>query len=238
MDRPLRFPAPPRVRAPFAYSAALGVSALAAFAQFQLRPIVYTTPFILFFFAVTAASWIGGLGPGLFSSAISAVLANFYFLHERAVTSAHSLVINTLFLGVSVIICLLNASLRNRYFEREQLIQKEHQALTRAEAAEKQLTDETFRLLVESVGDYAIFQLDPAGMVVTWNMGAQRIKGYTAEEIIGQHFSKFFTLEDVRLRKPEQELQQALRIGRVEDEGWRVRKNGSRFWANVIITAL
>src|SRR5262249_11872736 len=97
---------------------------------------------------------------------------------------------------------------------------------------------ETFRLLVESVGDYAIFQLDPAGMVVTWNMGAQRIKGYTAEEIIGQHFSKFFTLEDVRLRKPEQELQQALRIGRVEDEGWRVRKNGSRFWANVIITAL
>src|SRR5215510_7532748 len=159
MDRPLRFPAPPRVRAPFAYSAALGVSALAAFAQFQLRPIVYTTPFILFFFAVTAASWIGGLGPGLFASAISAVLANFYFLqpYGSASPSPHSLLITTLFVGVSVIICLLNASLRNRYFEREQLIQKEHQALTRAEVAEKQLTDETFRLLVESVGDYAIF---------------------------------------------------------------------------------
>lgn len=240
MTRTFRFPAPPRLRAPFAYAAALGVPALAALVQFQLRPTIHAVPFVLFFFAVTAVSWLGGLGPGLLAIATSAVLANVYFLHPYGTpsTSAEGILITALFLGVSIVVALLNTSLRNRYFERERLIEKEHQAVTRAEEAEKHLTDETFRLLVESVADYAIFQLDPAGRVVTWNLGAQRIKGYAAEEIIGQHLSKFFTPEDIRLRKPQQELEQALRLGRMEDEAWRVRKDGSRFWANVVITTL
>ncbi|SFR11531.1 PAS domain S-box-containing protein [Lentzea waywayandensis] len=95
-----------------------------------------------------------------------------------------------------------------------------------------------FRLLVQGVRDYAIFMLDPGGHIVSWNAGAERIKGYTAEEIIGQHFSAFYPPEDVSSGKPEWELRVARADGAIEDEGWRVRKDGTRFWANVIITAL
>jgi PAS domain S-box-containing protein len=100
------------------------------------------------------------------------------------------------------------------------------------------LSDEHFRLLVENVKDYAIFLLDPKGVVISWNEGARRIKGYTAGEIIGQHFSKFYLPADIAAGKCDAKLDQALREGRVEDIGWRVRKDGSQFWANVIITAL
>ena len=95
-----------------------------------------------------------------------------------------------------------------------------------------------YQLLVESVRDYAIFALDPKGMILSWNAGAERIKGYSADEIIGRHFSIFYTAEDLAARKPEMELVLAEREGRVEDEGWRVRKDGSRFWASVVITPL
>ena len=95
-----------------------------------------------------------------------------------------------------------------------------------------------FRLLVASVRDYAIFALDPHGYVATWNIGAERIKGYRAEEIIGRHFSAFYQKVDVDSGKCERELQIATTFGSFEEEGWRVRKDGSLFWANVIITAL
>ncbi len=94
------------------------------------------------------------------------------------------------------------------------------------------------RLLVESVLDYAIFMLDVDGYVATWNAGAEKIKGYTAEEIVGRHFSTFYPEEDIAADKPRWLLEVAAKVGRVEDEGWRVRKDGSRFWANVVITAL
>jgi PAS domain S-box-containing protein len=97
---------------------------------------------------------------------------------------------------------------------------------------------EIFKLLVSAVRDYAIFMLDPQGNIATWNEGAQRIKGYAPSEIIGRHFSTFYTEEDKRSRKPERELAIAREQGSVEDEGWRVRKDGSRFWANVVITAV
>ena len=99
-------------------------------------------------------------------------------------------------------------------------------------------SEERFRLLVESVKDYAIFMLDPEGKIATWNIGAERLKGYSAEEIVGKHFSRFYPEADVRAGKCELELEGAVREGRFEDEGWRVRKDGSRFWANVVITAL
>jgi PAS domain S-box-containing protein len=112
----------------------------------------------------------------------------------------------------------------------------------RAHALEKELelreSEERFRLLVEAVQDYAIFMLDPQGNVRSWNKGAQRLKGYEAAEIVGKHFSRFYPEEDLRSRKPEWELTVAAKDGRFEDEGWRVRKDGSRFWANVIITAV
>jgi PAS domain S-box-containing protein len=97
--------------------------------------------------------------------------------------------------------------------------------------------EELYRLLVSSVKDYAIFMLDPLGRVLTWNAGAQRIKGYTAEEIRGQHFSRFYPVEDQQTGFPQLELEIATREGKFEHEGWRVRKDGSFFWANVIITA-
>lgn len=99
-------------------------------------------------------------------------------------------------------------------------------------------SEERFRLLVESVKDYAIFMLDPTGRIESWNAGAQNIKGYLAHEIIGQHFSKFYPPEDIAWDKPKWELEQAGSVGRFEDQGWRLRKDGTRFWANVIITAL
>src|SRR3954462_6720693 len=95
-----------------------------------------------------------------------------------------------------------------------------------------------FQLIVQQVKDYALFALDPAGRIMTWNLGAQRIKGYAPEEIIGLHCSVFYTLEAVDRGWPAEELRLATREGRFEDEGWRVRKDGSRFWANVVITAL
>jgi len=106
-----------------------------------------------------------------------------------------------------------------------------------AEAALR-VSEQRFQLLVQSVRDYGIFMLDPDGRVATWNEGARRIKGYTAEEIIGQHFSKFYPAEDLAANKPAHELEVAVKVGRFEDEGWRLRKDGTRFWANVIITTL
>ncbi|CAO2649463.1 Nn.00g068480.m01.CDS01 [Neocucurbitaria sp. VM-36] len=104
------------------------------------------------------------------------------------------------------------------------------------ELQEELYANETFRILVETVKDYAIFMLDPTGHVATWNAGAQAFKGYTKADIIGKHFSAFYGKEDLANGKPERELRDALRDGRVEDEGWRYRSDGSRFWANVVIT--
>ena len=99
-------------------------------------------------------------------------------------------------------------------------------------------TEESFRLMVESVTDYAIVMLDPEGCVVSWNAGAQRIIGYSAEEIVDQHLSRFYLDADVESGKPQRDLDVATAEGRCQDEGWRTRKDGSRFWANVVTTAI
>jgi len=99
-------------------------------------------------------------------------------------------------------------------------------------------TENQLQMLVESVRDYAIFLLDAGGHVITWNQGAQLIKGYNFDEIRGRHFSIFYPREDIESGKPDYELKVAAQEGRFEDEGWRLRKDGSRFWANVVITAL
>jgi PAS domain S-box-containing protein len=99
-------------------------------------------------------------------------------------------------------------------------------------------TEESFRLMVESVSDYAIVMLDPDGRVVSWNTGAERIKGYLADEIMGRHFSTFYPADAVEEGKPQQDLDLAASSGRFADEGWRVRKDGSLFWANIVFTAI
>jgi PAS domain S-box-containing protein len=103
---------------------------------------------------------------------------------------------------------------------------------------ELRVSEERFRLLVDSVRDYAIFMLSPEGIVESWNAGAQAINGYQAQEIIGRHFRTFYPPEEAAAQKPELELQAAREHGRVEEEGWRVRKDGGMYWANVVVTAV
>jgi PAS domain S-box-containing protein len=109
--------------------------------------------------------------------------------------------------------------------------------LTERRAAEESLrrSEEQFRLLVQGVTDYAIYMLDPTGRVNSWNAGASRIKGYAPDEIVGEHFSRFYTDEDRAADEPAKALATATSAGRFEKEGWRVRKDGSRFWAHVVI---
>ncbi|OAI50280.1 hypothetical protein AYO46_10420 [Betaproteobacteria bacterium SCGC AG-212-J23] len=117
-------------------------------------------------------------------------------------------------------------------------MQPDAKILKRRGEVGSQPTDEPFRLLVESVVDYAVFLMDPAGNIISWNNGAQRIKGYAESEVVGRNFSMFYSLGDRALKVPEGLLQSAERDGHVRHEGWRVRKDGSRFWADVAITAL
>ncbi|MEA2840081.1 MAG: hypothetical protein QOF41_1411 [Methylobacteriaceae bacterium] len=112
--------------------------------------------------------------------------------------------------------------------------------LSERKVAEEALrrSEERFRLLVQGVTDYAIYMLDPEGRITNWNMGAERIKGYLADEVVGEHFSRFYTEEDRAVGLPATALETAAREGRFEREGWRVRKDGARFWASVVIDAI
>ncbi|HET9662750.1 MAG TPA: PAS domain S-box protein, partial [Burkholderiales bacterium] len=114
---------------------------------------------------------------------------------------------------------------------------QEREARRRAEEA-AQASEQKLRLMIDGVKDYALLLLDGDGRVISWNPGAERISGYTQEEILGRHFSCFHTPDDVAAVRPEAILRTASETGRCEDEGWRVRKDGSRFWANVVITAI
>lgn len=133
-----------------------------------------------------------------------------------------------------------HAEARERALELEMANGKLTSQIAEREAAEKSLreSEERFRLLVEGVKDYALFMLDPDGYVVSWNRGAERLKGYAASEIIGKHFSQFYLQEDIQKGAPATGLGIARSAGRYEAEGWRVRRDGSKFWANVLITAL
>src|SRR5471032_1780123 len=103
-------------------------------------------------------------------------------------------------------------------------------------AGTRKLSDEQrFEMLVTAISDYAIYMLTPDGFISSWNTGAERFKGYTAHEVIGQHFSVFYTEEDRRAGKPARALQIAREQGKFEDEGWRVRRDGTRFWASVVV---
>ena len=124
----------------------------------------------------------------------------------------------------------LNVELEQRVIDRTAQLQAANRVLRESE--------ERFRLLVEGVQDYAIFMLSPQGHVVSWNKGAERIKGYKVDEIIGKHFSCFYPPEAIAQGKPEQELRTAMEQGHTVEEGWRVRKDGQQFWASVVITAI
>ncbi|HXZ78303.1 MAG TPA: PAS domain S-box protein [Terriglobales bacterium] len=154
---------------------------------------------------------------------------------RRLFLIAGAIVITSFIVAVSLLY-LHYQLLRGELQARERAEQAALEAYSREAALRQQ--EERFRLFIQSVKDYAIFTLDREGRVSSWNEGAERLKGYPAAGIIGKHFSIFHPEEDLQSQKPQRELEIASREGRAEDEGWRVRKDGSRFWANVVITAI
>ena len=193
-------------------------------------------PLILFLSTVMVIARYSGTGPALVAIALSALVCNYFYFPPFGTLRIHSL--NDGFrLGVflleGAVLCALMGSFRAAKSQAEQSMRH---ALSQEEALRE--SEQRFRLLIESVKDYAIIMLDPDGRVVTWNAGAERTKGYRADEILGEHFSRFYPPEDLRAGKPENELWVASDSGRSEDLGWRVRKDGSSFWANVVITAM
>jgi PAS domain S-box-containing protein len=221
-----------------------GLSVVAVAAAMGLR-IVLTAMFgpglpayITFYPMVMAVALLSGFGPGLMAMAISVGIAMYYILPptgQFAVASPIDRVGLVIYLGMGLFMSIV-AEFYRRYrakalvYDNEMKLRESQQALRDSE--------ERNQLIVGHTRDYAIFMLDPQGRIATWNPGAERIKGYQAEEIIGQHFSCFYHKEAVASDWPAQELQIAEAEGRCEDVGWRIRKDGSRFWADVIITRL
>jgi len=209
------------------YIFAFALTAIALVLRWLLMPVLGpSTPFVLL--AITISAWYGGLGPGLLSTfLICTVAAIFPALAISAASKTYSVlpfIITILIIGV--IISALIESLR-----REQV---------KAQTTANYLAEinERFEMLVNSVKDYGIFMLDIEGRIISWNEGARTINGYETEEIIGRHFSTFHPAGDIASGKPEMELRVATVTGRFEEEGWRLRKDGSRFWANVVIAAV
>ncbi|HKH58466.1 MAG TPA: PAS domain S-box protein [Rubrobacter sp.] len=217
-----------------------GVAVLAVGVAFGLKLlldplIVQDVPFLLVFGAIMVSAWFGGLGPGLLATVAAGLTTDYFFLDPRGTVSGFSLenVPLLVFFLEGTLVCLLAEALRaaRSRAESSKLEAKRHrERLCRNE--------EHFRSLVEGMRNYAIFTLDPQGCVASWNAGAELREGYTSEEIVGEHFSLFFTEEDTRLGKPEEHLEAAASEGRSAEENWLVRKDGSRFWADTILTAL
>src|SRR5215203_1277399 len=217
-----------------------GVAALAVGMAFLIKLlvdplIVQETPFLLIFGAIMISAWYGGLGPGLLATVAAGLATDYFFLQPTSSFSGFSLetVPLLVFFLEGTLVCLLVEALRaarsraeGSTLEAER--QREH--LRRSE--------EYFRSLVESMRNYAIFMLDPQGHVASWNAGAERLQGYRAGEIVGEHFSVFFTEEDAKKGTPEKHLEAAASEGRSVEENWLVCKDGSRFWAYSILTAL
>src|SRR5215213_1797809 len=217
-----------------------GVAVLAVGVAFGLKLlldpiIVQDVPFLLVFGAIMVSAWFGGLGPGLLATVTAGLTTDYFFLDPKGTVSGLSLesVPLLVFFLEGTLVCLLTEALRaaRSRAEGSKLEAERHRERLRR-------NEEHFRSLVEGMWDYAIFTLDPQGCVASWNAGAERLEGYNSDEIVGEHFSAFFTEEDTRLGKPEEYLEAAASEGRSVEENWLVRKDGSRFWTDTILTAL
>jgi two-component system sensor kinase FixL len=177
--------------------------------------------FVYFVVAVMFASWFGGLGPGLLTTILSTLIINFVLLPPPFRVDFNS---NDLpRLGVFITVCLMVNWLE--------------ESRVRTEARMRQ-SEEHFRSLIEGVQDYAIFMLDPKGNVLTWNNSAERVTGYSEDAIVGQPYARMFLPEDVQAGRPARLLAKAAEHGRAEEEHWRVRRDGSRYCAGTVISAL
>jgi PAS domain S-box-containing protein len=217
------------------YGVAVLAIGMAFLVKLLLDPlIVQETPFLLIFGAIMISAWYGGLGPGLLATVAAGLATDYFFLQPTSSFSGFSLETVPLlaFFLEGTLVCLLVEALRAARSRAEG-------STLEAERQREHLrrNEEHFRSLVEGMRDYAIFTLDPQGCVASWNAGAERLEGYNSEEIVGEHFSVFFTEVDTKLGKPEEHLEAASE-GRSVEENWLVRKDGSRFWADTILTAL
>src|SRR5215207_6522791 len=218
------------------YGVAVLAVGMAFLVKLLLDPlIVQETPFLLVFGAIMISAWYGGLGPGLLATVAAGLATDYFFLQPTSSFSGFSLETVPLlaFFLEGTLVCLLVEALRAARSRAEG-------STLEAERQREHLrrNEEHFRSLVEGVRNYAIFTLDPKGYVASWNAGAERLEGYNSAEIAGEHFSVFFTEEDTRLGKPEEHLEAAASEGRSVEQSWLMRKDGSRFWADTILTAL
>lgn len=215
---------------PSGYTVAVLVSLLTVLLRFTLAPLLQeNAPLLVFIIPVMISAWYGGLGPGLLSTVLSGILGTYFFVppySQLFLLDVSNIARVTIFGIEGILISILNEALRRSRYKAQ---------LT---ATSLQESEERYRLMVEGTRDYAIFMLDPNGYVVSWNTGAERLKGYKVAEILGRHFSILYPSEVLEGHNPEQILQQAVAEGQFEGEGWRRRKDGSLFWANFVITAL
>jgi two-component system, cell cycle sensor histidine kinase and response regulator CckA len=229
-----------------------GIALAAVLAAVVLRWLLDRTVgseavYLPFGIAVLISAWAGGRPAGGAASVLTAILAATVFLDAVPGAGARFAWF-AIFLITGLVTTMLVASLHDarraadvsaeeaRHAQRRLLEDERRSAQSRAAALALREDEAPFQLLIESVADYAIFMLDPNGRVMTWNAGAARIKGYTADEIAGRHFSVFYPAADQHAGKPAGVLRRALRDGRYEEEGWRVRKDGSQLWANVVVS--
>jgi PAS domain S-box-containing protein len=274
------------------YSSAVIVVAVAVVLHWRLaESFGPLPPFITFYPVVLLVASIGGGGPGIVATVLSALAADYWLLPPYGsfrVEAPNDVLALGIFTAVNLCLCILVERLRRARWaealsvaqeqqleelsrlneelsqqseelsqqseelsqQTEELAQQYEELQAQSEAVQTLNTEfrlqaqalreseERLRLMVEEVKDYAIFMLDAEGRVVTWNTGAQRFKGYSADEVVGDHFARFYPPEDIAAGKPQRELTTAAEQGSFAEEGWRVRKDGSRFWATVTITGL
>jgi PAS domain S-box-containing protein len=228
------------------YLLAVILVVLATLLTRRTQPVIGDiSPF--YFVAVMLSAWFGGLGPGLLATALAGWAGAFFFYNIPAGTGAFGWD-DVLRLSVFLMVALLISFLLNMRRRAEQQLKSANEHLesrvlerTRELEASNRLARESaegFRALIEGVTDCAICMLDQQGRIVQWNSGAQRIQGYSESDILRRHFQIFFPPQDQASQRPAEHLARAARTGRNEDEGWRIRKDGSAFWADVIITPL
>jgi PAS domain S-box-containing protein len=212
------------------YGLAVLISFLALLVRFLLVPVLgHEAPLLVFIMPVMLSAWYGGLGPGLLATGLCAFVGTYFFVLPPLsfnVIGIENSVRVIIFIIEGVVISCLNEELRNS-----------RQRVVSARLAAQE-NEEQYRLLVEGVKDYAILMLDCSGKIISWNAGAERLKGYSVAEVLGRHFSILFSPEAVEQHQPEQELQIAATEGHFEGQSWRRRKDGSLFWADVVLTAL
>lgn len=224
------------------YSVAL-IAVVIAFLLTQLvwwsiQPHLYP----LFLAAVMVSSWYGGIGPGLFTIALSSVLCVYFFIPPvySVVLNRDGIVGLVQFAIVALLISFLNAKLRSTQRQAERSAkeaQHNYEYLQQSQESLRQ-SEERYRLFVEGVTNYAIFMMNADGLITSWNVGAERILGYQEAEIIGQPLSIIFTPEDIEQGIPEQALSRAVTEGMSKDDRWHVRKNNLRFWAHGFVTPI